>query len=138
MSISSCFEKVTKNRKLIKISVFILKISIDIFISSISNLTLRRNKPGDREKALQLVKLELENEENHSCDMVSLCGSLYKDQFIKSFYVDYYALENAIYWFRKGFEIEPNEYTGINLATLLVIDGNEFHKFKELQHIGMS
>ncbi|XP_033739791.1 mitogen-activated protein kinase kinase kinase 5-like [Pecten maximus] len=97
----------------------------------------RRNKNGDRAKALKVINQVLAVPDNQTPDILCLCGRIHKDMFVDSIYKDQTCLQNAIEWYRKGFEKQPHEYAGINLATLLVISGKRFSNCSELQRIGL-
>ncbi|ESO12712.1 hypothetical protein HELRODRAFT_62517 [Helobdella robusta] len=100
----------------------------------------RRKKPGDRDKALEFLShLQcIEQMETPIPDLICLLGRIYKDKFTDSGRQDTEALTNAIKWYQKGFEAQPNEYAGINLATLLVISGEKFSQSTKLQQIALT
>ncbi|KAK2149722.1 hypothetical protein LSH36_440g02047 [Paralvinella palmiformis] len=85
----------------------------------------RRNGPGDRDKALEVIQKAINMSENAVPDMLCLCGRIYKDKFMESQY-------------KESFDLQPNEYAGINLVTLFVISGKSFRSSATLQRIGLT
>lgn len=97
----------------------------------------RRHNLGDSDRALGLIQNALKNKEQQNPDSICLCGRIFKDRFHESLYEDKESLKFAIYWYRQGFKIQPNEYAAINLATLLFINGHDFETSNELRHVGL-
>ncbi|KAA8580554.1 hypothetical protein FQN60_013512 [Etheostoma spectabile] len=97
----------------------------------------RRNSPGDREQALRVMLQVLQSCEHPAPDMFCLCGRIYKDIFLDSDCKDTKNRVNAIQWYSKGFELQPTLYSGINLAVLLIVSGQQFESSIELRKIGV-
>uniref|UniRef100_A0A0N5A3Y8 mitogen-activated protein kinase kinase kinase n=1 Tax=Parastrongyloides trichosuri TaxID=131310 RepID=A0A0N5A3Y8_PARTI len=98
----------------------------------------RRNKDGDRDKALECVlQIFNENSNNVFPDVICLAGRIHKDKFISSNYEDVENLDKAIEWYRKAFEISQLEHSGVNLATLLRAKGEQFDNNSEMQRIAV-
>ncbi|XP_020845594.1 mitogen-activated protein kinase kinase kinase 15 isoform X1 [Phascolarctos cinereus] len=97
----------------------------------------RRNHAGDRGKALQVMLQVLQTCDHPAPDMFCLCGRIYKDIFLDSDCKDVESRDSAIEWYRKGFELQSSLYSGINLAVLLIVAGQQFETSMELRKIGV-
>ncbi|NXY00169.1 M3K6 kinase, partial [Centropus bengalensis] len=97
----------------------------------------RRNRAGDREKALSVLLPVVGREEGAAPDLLCLCGRIYKDTFISSGFTDTRMRDQALHWYSKAFEVEPSLHAGINAAVLLVAAGHQFETSVELQQIGV-
>ncbi|CAL8101187.1 unnamed protein product [Calicophoron daubneyi] len=94
-----------------------------------------RKLKGDPEKALEVIQKLLNTCDKPSADMYGLLGRIYKDRFLHSKYTDQNALKLAIESYQRGFNAGPNEYLGVNLATLMVCSGVEVNSSFELRKI---
>ncbi|XP_059945220.1 mitogen-activated protein kinase kinase kinase 6 isoform X2 [Mesoplodon densirostris] len=97
----------------------------------------RRNRPGDREKALAVLLPLVQFEGSVAPDLYCMCGRVYKDMFFSSGFQDAGHREQAYHWYRKAFDVEPSLHSGINAAVLLIAAGQRFEDSKELRLIGM-
>ena len=58
----------------------------------------RRNKPGDKDHGLSVMKEQLKHQENHVPDFLCLCGRIYKDKSVESDYTDNECRDKDIHW----------------------------------------
>ncbi|KAG7336155.1 hypothetical protein KOW79_000848 [Hemibagrus wyckioides] len=98
----------------------------------------RRNRPGDREKALSVILPILQSGEPVASDVYCLCGRIYKDMFLSSGLKDVQCRDQASYWYSKAFQMEPSLHSGINTVVLLMAAGHEFDSSVELRKIGVT
>ncbi|TKS82388.1 Mitogen-activated protein kinase kinase kinase 5 [Collichthys lucidus] len=98
----------------------------------------RRNRPGDRAKALELILPIVESGGKVASDVYCLCGRVYKDMFMCSGFKDQSSRDQACYWYGKAFETEPTLHSGINTVVLLMAAGHEFETSIELRKIGVT
>ncbi|XP_075294051.1 mitogen-activated protein kinase kinase kinase 6 isoform X2 [Opisthocomus hoazin] len=97
----------------------------------------RRNRAGDREKALSVLLPAVGRGEGAAPDLLCLCGRIYKDMFIGSGFSDTETRDRAFYWYSKAFEVEPSLHAGINAAVLLMAAGHQFETSAQLRQIGV-
>ncbi|XP_045150529.1 mitogen-activated protein kinase kinase kinase 5 [Echinops telfairi] len=97
----------------------------------------RRNLPGDRAKALDIMIPLVQSEGQVASDMYCLVGRIYKDTFLDSNFTDTESRDHGAHWFKKAFESEPTLQSGINYAVLLLAAGHQFESSFELRKVGV-
>lgn len=97
----------------------------------------RRNLPGDRQKALDIMLPLVESEEQVASDIYCMVGRIYKDMFLESHFADGDSRDKGTHWYKKGFESEPTLHSGINYAVLLLAAGHQFDSSFELRKVGV-
>nr|XP_045247403.1 mitogen-activated protein kinase kinase kinase 5 isoform X2 [Macaca fascicularis] len=97
----------------------------------------RRNLPGDRAKALDIMIPMVQSEGQVASDMYCLVGRIYKDMFLDSNFTDTESRDHGASWFKKAFESEPTLQSGINYAVLLLAAGHQFESSFELRKVGV-
>ncbi|XP_033931374.1 mitogen-activated protein kinase kinase kinase 5 isoform X2 [Pseudochaenichthys georgianus] len=97
----------------------------------------RRNLPGDRQKALDIMLPLVNGEEQVASDIYCLVGRIYKDMFLESHFTDTPSRDSSTQWFKMGFESEPTLHSGINYAVLLLAAGHQFETSFELRKVGV-
>lgn len=58
----------------------------------------RRNLPGDRQKALDIMLPLVDAEEQVASDIYCLVGRIYKDMFLESHFTDTQSRDNGTQW----------------------------------------
>ncbi|KAL8186558.1 UNVERIFIED_CONTAM: Mitogen-activated protein kinase kinase kinase 5, partial [Gekko kuhli] len=102
-----------------------------------ANESKRRNLPGDRQKALDIMIPLVESKSQVASDMYCLVGRIYKDIFLDSGFTDTESRDQGTMWFKKAFESEPTLQSGINYAVLLLAAGHQFDTSFELRKVGV-
>lgn len=69
----------------------------------INSYHIRRNRPGDRAKALELILPIVESGGKVASDVYCLCGRIYKDMFMSSGFADQGSRDQACYWYKAVF-----------------------------------
>eukprot|EP00045_Choanoeca_perplexa_P017552 m.256527 g.256527 ORF g.256527 m.256527 type:complete len:1296 (+) comp17570_c0_seq5:41-3928(+) len=102
-----------------------------------ANALNRRNHGSDRTKALKVLKEEVIANSTPQVDHLCLVGRIYKDIYSDSKMQDAEALNTAIEWYRKGYNARPSTYPAVNLASLLVMSGEDISSCDELQDLNV-